>query len=127
MTKSSKKAAKKATSKKQQVVETKAAETKPVETPVQEAAAETKTARKVKVSKHPKERKPRTGTKAATILQMIQREGGASVEELAKATGWQKHSVRGFISGNLHKKQGLKVDSIKRENGTHAYTLVAAK
>jgi hypothetical protein len=42
-----------------------------------------------------------------------------------KATGWQAHSVRGFISGSLTKKMGLKVESIKREDGERAYRIVA--
>ena len=41
-----------------------------------------------------------------------------------KATGWQAHSVRGFISGALGKKMGLKVDSVRREDGERVYTLV---
>ena len=37
------------------------------------------------------------------------------------ATNWQAHSVRAFISGNLIKKMGLKVASIKREDGERTY------
>lgn len=130
MTKSSKKAAKKATSKKATTkkqavvaVPTKAAETKPVEAPVQDTAKEAKATKKAKAPKAPK---PPRETKAALILQMIQREGGASVEELVKAAAWQSHSVRGFIS-NLGRKQGLKIETIKREDGTRAYFLRAAR
>jgi len=42
-----------------------------------------------------------------------------------KATDWQAHSVRGFISGALGKKMGLKVESAKREDGERVYTLVS--
>jgi hypothetical protein len=40
-----------------------------------------------------------------------------------KATGWQTHSVRGFISGTLGKKMGLTVYSAKGEDGERRYTL----
>jgi Protein of unknown function (DUF3489) len=40
-----------------------------------------------------------------------------------KATGWQAHSVRGFISGALGKKMGLKVDSVRREDGERVYSI----
>lgn len=136
MTKSCKKAAKKtssqkATSKKQAPV-TQPVETQPVVEVVEaktldaQAAAEAKASKKAKAPKQPKERKVRIDTKGAKILALIQREGGASVQELAKAAGWQNHSVRGFISGNLGKRPGLKVESIKREGGTRAYFLAAA-
>ena len=39
------------------------------------------------------------------------------------ATGWQAHSVRGFISGTLGKKLGLAVESVKGENGERTYSL----
>jgi hypothetical protein len=42
-----------------------------------------------------------------------------------KATGWQKHSVRGFISGALGKKLGLSVDSARREDSERVYMLVS--
>ncbi|MEP7354218.1 MAG: DUF3489 domain-containing protein, partial [Acidobacteriota bacterium] len=41
--------------------------------------------------------------------------GGASLQELTEATGWQTHSVRGFLSGVVGKKMGLPVTSTKRD------------
>ncbi len=41
-----------------------------------------------------------------------------------KATGWQAHSVRGFISGALGKKMGLTVNSERPADGERVYTLV---
>jgi len=40
-----------------------------------------------------------------------------------KATNWQAHSVRGFISGALGKKMGLTVESAKREDGERVYSI----
>ena len=40
-----------------------------------------------------------------------------------KATDWQAHSIRGFISGTLGKKMGLKTESTKREDGERVYSL----
>ena len=59
----------------------------------------------------------RDGSKAAKILDLLKRPNGATLKELMKATGWQAHSVRGFISGTLGKKMGLKVASAKDEDG----------
>ena len=66
----------------------------------------------------------RQGSKSAKVLDLLQRSGGATTEELIKATGWQAHSVRGFISGTLGKKMGLQIESAKREDGARVYTLV---
>jgi len=49
----------------------------------------------------------RDGSKAAQILDLLKRSGGASTKELLKATGWQPHSLRGFLSGTVRKKLGL--------------------
>ena len=46
---------------------------------------------------------------------MLQRKGGATREEIVKATGWQKHTVDGFIS-ILGRKGGMKVTSTRRES-----------
>jgi len=49
----------------------------------------------------------------------------ASLEELRKATGWQSHSVRGFLSGTVKKKMGLGIDSVSRDDGERAYRLAS--
>lgn len=54
-------------------------------------------------------------SKGAMIVSMIQAKNGATLEALAKATGWKTNSVRGFISGHVGKKLGLKVESFREE------------
>ena len=65
----------------------------------------------------------RSGTKTAKILEMLKRPGGATAKELLKATSWQAHSLRGFISGTVSKKLGLTVTSVKGENGERNYSV----
>src|SRR5216684_8149881 len=48
----------------------------------------------------------RRGSKTAKILALLKRPGGASLQQLQKATGWQAHSVRGFLSGTLARRFG---------------------
>jgi hypothetical protein len=61
---------------------------------------------------------PRTGTKQALMIEMLTRPEGATVDQIAEATGWQKHTIRGAISGALKKKLGLAVEAIRiREVG----------
>jgi hypothetical protein len=66
---------------------------------------------------------PREGSKKADIIALLQKPKGVTLAELMKATGWQAHSVRGFISGTLGKKDGLKVASDRREDGERVYSL----
>jgi hypothetical protein len=67
---------------------------------------------------------PREGSKRAQVLALMSAPGGVSLAELMAATGWQKHSVRGFISGALVKK-GIAVESFKRQDGQRAYRVNA--
>ena len=61
---------------------------------------------------------PRAGTKQATMIELLKRPEGATVEQIAAATGWQHHTIRGAISGALKKKLGLTVEATRtREVG----------
>jgi hypothetical protein len=63
------------------------------------------------------------GGKTAQVLDLLKRSGGANIKELMKATGWQAHSVRGFLSGALRKKMGLMVTSTKAADGERHYSV----
>ena len=65
----------------------------------------------------------REGSKTAMVVGLLERKGGATLVEIMKATAWQAHSVRGFISGTLGKKMGRPVESAKREDGERLYQL----
>ena len=58
-------------------------------------------------------RKPREGTKQEQVLAMLRRPEGATVAQIAEATGWAQHTVRGFFAG-LKKRQGIEVQVLER-------------
>ena len=61
-------------------------------------------------------------TKADTIISLLREPSGATLKVIMASTGWQSHSVRGFISAQLVKKRKLKVKSFKR-NGERVYKI----
>jgi len=63
----------------------------------------------------------REGSKKAIVLDMLRRPEGATLGDIQAATGWQAHSVRGFLSGSIGKKMGLTIESLKTTEGTRAY------
>ena len=93
------------------------------------APKKAKSAKKARSSKKaPKGAKKATGregSKTAKVLDLLKRPGGATAKELMKATGWQPHSVRGFLSGTVGKKMGLAVISTKGEDGERSYSVKA--
>ena len=56
-------------------------------------------------------------SKQDAVIAMLRRAEGATVDELASATGWQRHTVRGLFSGTLKKKLGLTLASAQEERG----------
>ena len=68
----------------------------------------------------------RRGTKAEAIVALLNRKDGASLADLQDATGWQPHSVRGFLSGTVRKRMGLKLESSKSADGERRYALNGA-
>ena len=84
--------------------------------PKKKSKAATKTARaKPAVS-------PRPDSKGAQILALIGRSQGATLGEIRKTTGWQAHSVRGFLS-TAAKKHSLQIESSKTEAGDRVYRI----
>ena len=59
----------------------------------------------------------REGSKKAVVIEMLRRVGGASLQEIMTATGWQAHSVRGMISGTIVKKLHMNVESFEGDAG----------
>lgn len=66
---------------------------------------------------------PKPGTKLASLIAALRQPEGATIAELMEATGWQAHSVRGAMSGNLKKKLSLEVTSEVVENRGRVYRI----
>jgi len=62
-----------------------------------------------------------TPSKQQLCLELLSRPDGTCVEELQAATGWQTHSVRGFLSGTVKKKLGLALISDRAGDGPRRY------
>lgn len=67
----------------------------------------------------------RTGTKAEAVLDLLRRAEGATLEKMQAVTGWQAHSVRGFLSGAVRKKPGLDLTSEKEAGAQRRYRVAS--
>ena len=100
-------------------------------TPAAEAPA-TKGPRKAKKAKSAKKagrakkaagkRKADRANKKAEVIALMKRAKGATLAEIMKATGWQPHTVRGFVS-ILGSKGGEKIESSKNAAGERTYKI----
>ncbi len=69
---------------------------------------------------------PKTATKQQRILDLLGQPDGTTVAAIMKATGWQQHSVRGFLAGTVRKKLGLTLVS-ERVDDQRVYRVLAGK
>ncbi|WP_454019152.1 DUF3489 domain-containing protein [Azospirillum sp. Marseille-Q6669] len=64
-------------------------------------------------------------SKQAQVIVLLRRKQGATLDEIVAVTGWQKHTVRGAISGALRKRLGLTIESTRTDAG-RLYRIVDA-
>ena len=64
-------------------------------------------------------------TKTELILRLLRRKTGASLPEMQERTGWQAHSVRGFLSGTVKRKLGFTVETVPDAKGGRRYRIAA--
>jgi hypothetical protein len=69
------------------------------------------------------ERKQREDSKQAQVIAMLRRPTGATLDDLIAATGWQRHTVRGVLSGALKKRLGLTIQSEKTTGSPRTYRI----
>jgi hypothetical protein len=65
-------------------------------------------------------------TKHDRVVGLLQAKDGTTIATISKVTGWQPHSVRGFLAGTVKKKLGLTLESEKTKSG-RIYRIVGAK
>ena len=79
-----------------------------------------------RAAKPPKTHKADAGSKQARVIAMLQSPTGTTIAAIMKATGWQQHSVRGFLAGVVRKRLKLKLASNK-VNGNRIYQIAGGE
>ena len=76
----------------------------------------------IKAKDEPKIKKIDPGSKQSHVIALLSSPVGATIAAMMKTTGWQQHSVRGFLAGVVRKKLKLKLNS-KKIDGTRVYRI----
>ena len=87
-----------------------ASSAKPVAKPTQQPAGNVKA------------QKGDPGSKQSRVIAMLQSPAGTTIAAMMKATGWQQHSVRGFLAGVVRKRLKFKLGS-KKVDGNRVYQI----
>jgi Protein of unknown function (DUF3489) len=74
----------------------------------------------------PKSKAADAGSKQARVIAMLRSPSGATITAIMKATGWQQHSVRGFLAGVVRKRLKLKLES-KKVDGSRVYQIAGGE
>ena len=75
-----------------------------------------------KTTNEPKIKKTDSGSKQSRVVALLSSPDGTTIAAMMKATGWQQHSVRGFLAGVVRRKLKLKLNS-KKIDGTRVYRI----
>jgi hypothetical protein len=87
---------------------------------------QTRPAKSAKAAKTARPSAKKAKSKKQTCLELLRRPKGASLAELQQATGWQAHSVRGFLSGTARKLADAKLETEVTGKGARRYRLVTS-
>ena len=71
----------------------------------------------------PRTVRTRETSKQATVINMLKRVEGATIEQICQTTGWQAHTVRGTFAGAFKKKLGLEITSSKADGSERTYRI----
>ena len=86
--------------------------------------AKTRTAVRAKVARRQTTNQPRANSKQARVLALLRRPSGTTIATVRRSTGWQPHTVRGFLAAVVRKKLGLRLESEKTD-GERVYRIIA--
>jgi hypothetical protein len=99
---------------------------KPAKKPATKPAAPVPAAKSTSpTSGEAKRKQAIAGSKQARVITMLQSPSGATIAAMMNATGWQRHSVRGFLAGIVRKKLKLNLNS-KKVDGGRVYSIKGA-